>query len=167
MPASDVVFKVIARTFEKIGLEMYSVKNKLTAILTPPEATNAVDCLVLTPQGIIAKQKIVAPVDTYETVCNNLKSRPYTITRVNGLIASKVWDLGEGLTIVKTYNRSQISVSVNGEFNYTGIKLTSISLSGNGLPETVTLKTKNLNYVAALNSVGVYGVVLGQATYTV
>ena len=69
--------------------------------------------------------------ETYESVSKNLKSYPYVITYDGDDIDYITYDLGGGLTIVKT-------------FNYTIDDLTSLVLSGD-TPSGIDL-TKTLGY---------------------
>ena len=70
----------------------------------------------------------------YETVSKNLKSYPYTLTYGVDGVDTITYDLGGGLSIVKT-------------FNYTLSVLTSIVLSGD-TPSGIEL-TKTLSYTGA------------------
>jgi hypothetical protein len=70
----------------------------------------------------------------YEIVSKNLRTYPYTLTYGVDGISTIVYDLGEGLSITKT-------------FNYTSSVLTSIVLSGD-TPSNIEL-TKTLVYTGA------------------
>lgn len=72
--------------------------------------------------------------ETFETVSNNLSAYDYAITRTGGEISSITYDLGGGLSIVKTINK-------------TGGLVSSIVLSGDtpgGITLTKTL-TRNIS----------------------
>lgn len=68
---------------------------------------------------------------SFETVSNNLVNYPYDINYSMGDVSSIVYDLGNSLSITKT-------------FNYTGSDITSIVLSGD-VPDGIPL-TKILTY---------------------
>ena len=83
--------------------------------------------------------------NTFETVNKNLQAYPATLAYSNGNLSTITYDLGSGLSIVKT-------------FNYTDGSLTSITLSGN-TPEGIAL-TKTFVY-AGSNLTGVtYSVIV-------
>jgi hypothetical protein len=82
------------------------------------------------PSGVI----IVDGESAYEIVSKNLRTYPYTLTYGIDGISTIVYDLGEGLSITKT-------------FNYTSSVLTSIVLSGD-TPSNIEL-TKTLAYTGA------------------
>jgi hypothetical protein len=70
--------------------------------------------------------------ESFETINNNLKDYPYTISYAGNDITNIVYNLGGGLEITKT-------------FNYTGNKLTSIVLSGD-TPVGLLYLTKTFTY---------------------
>lgn len=71
--------------------------------------------------------------DYFETVSKNLKSYPYEFTYSGADIDFITYDLGGGLSIIKT-------------FNYTSGDITSIVLSGD-VPGGINL-TKTLSYIS-------------------
>ena len=72
---------------------------------------------------------------TFETVSNNLRVYPYTITYSSGDIDTIVYDLGGGMQIIKT-------------FGYTSGDVTSITLSGD-TPSGIDL-VKTISYVGGV-----------------
>jgi hypothetical protein len=78
-------------------------------------------------------------VETFETVSANLRAYACATIFENGKVARKVFSLGGGKTITKT-------------FNWTGSRITSIVLSGD-TPTGIAL-TKTFTYAGANVSVG-------------
>jgi hypothetical protein len=72
---------------------------------------------------------------TYESVNKNLRSYPYTLTYSMGNVSTVTYDLGGGLSVVKTYS-------------YSAGKLTTVVLSGD-LPVIFSTLTKNFFYTGA------------------
>jgi hypothetical protein len=72
---------------------------------------------------------------TYEVINKNLRSYPYTLTYSSGNVSVITYDIGGGMSIVKT-------------FSYTTGKLTSIVLSGD-LPIEIDYLTKTLSYTGS------------------
>jgi hypothetical protein len=68
---------------------------------------------------------------TFETVSKNLEAYPATFVRTNGVLTSIIYNLGDGLSITKT-------------FGYAAGRLTAITLSGD-TPAGIAL-TKTLGY---------------------
>lgn len=73
--------------------------------------------------------------ESFETVSKNLRSFPYTLIYTSGVLTSIDYDLGGGLSILKT-------------LNYTSGVLTSIVLSGD-TPAGIDL-TKTLTYTGGV-----------------
>jgi hypothetical protein len=80
--------------------------------------------------------------EEFETVSKNLKSYPYAITYGVDGIDTITYDLGGGLSVVKTFNYTLTvltSIVLSGDtpagieltktFNYTGVDLTSVVYS--------------------------------------
>lgn len=80
---------------------------------------------------------------TFEAVNKNIEGYPYSFVEVNGVVQTKTFDLGGGLSRVITYNR-------------TGDTVTSMVLSGGDLSGFTQL-TKTFNYT---------GEILNNVTYS-
>ena len=103
--------------------------NGLTGDVTLSAGTN----ITLTPAGnTITIASTGGLSESFETVSKNLKAYPYTITYSGGDIDTITYDLGGGMSIIKT-------------FGYTSGDVTSITLSGD-TPGGIDL-IKTISYV--------------------
>ncbi len=82
--------------------------------------------------GLLSEHTLLS---TYETVNQNLNTYPYSLTYSGGNVATITYDLGGGLSILKT-------------FSYSAGKLISVVLSGD-LPLELEYLTKTLTYTGA------------------